>query len=925
MDNNIHEVGFGNSTLTQIEQLYQYDKGQILKITDKVEDGTEVQFSNNNSELTINKAIVGSQVEIPNVLLQENKKILAYLKIINSDSETTIKTVIIPVKARTKPADYIEPEQEKPFRKYVEELKTAAEQSASDASTSELNASQSEQNALASELNAKKSEQNASKSATDASTSASNAKKSETAAATSEENARQLTEQLTEDVSQLKEDLDDLSDYTGFRKIITQTKTNSYDFEFSAGKYIVSNAGSVEPTTVTFYKTDVYSSEEETNVKVWNNLNPKYPQNFEINLDSDYNHLRIWQGGSNQSVTTITRIGEIYESKTLSEKLNNNYGIHIFDFIADYSKHTTNNIDVLKKGKNIVFVFEDTPGDLVIRLDTNTIYDGNSENLLTIVEHFSGEKYVSDIITLDKDYNSLIGFDLNNSKKKVHVYEVNTLINDIKTDVNDVETEISDIQDKLQQKKAKELSLEWSQYWFDGIGVTGTILHTNGVASDKIEKDGLYLVTFPDELKATYNVKKYDNPESRLNIASFHPFSIVINDDFLRVRFERKDGGELLPSDSILSDVKIWIIEDLDSECDISVAPSDSTLLKKNKANIILDGLNDTEILASLFGCYNSINVRLYDGTYNINKMWTYSNTAKISLSFNDYNFDGGWGFRRYISVYGETPSTPQTLESVRFCITKELHESLQNDGINYFVIGTPYSLSDDTIQRMTTSCNLRNFNIIGYKYDKPITYIDTTRCLSTMIDSVNIRSWADNITSYNPFNETPNVECCGIRVGRGSNYGIHNYVKHLNVWYCGKGIACNGEHFVFEDVKTHHDYIGFVFGDRKTVGNQEHPNIMIGCSIEGCYRLMVLSKSGVTIEQDYESTYPKSTLVMIGTSTEARWTIPANEVVNEITSQKTLPVKEIIRGAWRGRIEIDWSGELFEAGSGSNFVVTKY
>ena len=127
MYNYIHEVGFGNSTLTQIEQLYQYDKGQILKITDKVEDGTEVQFSNNNSEITINKAINDSQVEIPDILLQENKKILAYLKIINSDSETTIKTVIIPVKARTKPADYIEPEQEKPFRRYVEEKLENAE------------------------------------------------------------------------------------------------------------------------------------------------------------------------------------------------------------------------------------------------------------------------------------------------------------------------------------------------------------------------------------------------------------------------------------------------------------------------------------------------------------------------------------------------------------------------------------------------------------------------------------------------------------------------------------------------------------------------------------------------------------------------------------------------------------------------------
>jgi hypothetical protein len=127
MYNNIHEVEFGPSTLTQIEQLYQYDKGQILKIADPIEDGTEVQFSNGNSDTTINKAINDSQVEIPDILLQENKKILAYLKIINEDSETTIKTVVIPVKERTKPADYIEPEQEKPFRKYVEEKLENAE------------------------------------------------------------------------------------------------------------------------------------------------------------------------------------------------------------------------------------------------------------------------------------------------------------------------------------------------------------------------------------------------------------------------------------------------------------------------------------------------------------------------------------------------------------------------------------------------------------------------------------------------------------------------------------------------------------------------------------------------------------------------------------------------------------------------------
>ena len=125
-EKNVITIEFEGHDTLESPMLYQYDKGQKIKFLD-VPDGAEVQFSNWATEMTKNKIIVNGQVEIPDILLQENKKILAYLKIINSDSETTIKTVIIPVKARTKPADYIEPEQEKPFRKYVEEKLENAE------------------------------------------------------------------------------------------------------------------------------------------------------------------------------------------------------------------------------------------------------------------------------------------------------------------------------------------------------------------------------------------------------------------------------------------------------------------------------------------------------------------------------------------------------------------------------------------------------------------------------------------------------------------------------------------------------------------------------------------------------------------------------------------------------------------------------
>lgn len=735
-----------------------------------------------------------------------------------------------------------------------------------------------------------------------------------------DEQVERITEvtALAEDVNQLKGDIVELRKHAGYMNTFQQNKTSDHDCFIPSGKYrvLITSQGSASVgVTVVLCKEKPYVSGNQSNLMVVDNKNAKLNPTTEIVISEQYNYVHIWQSDSNIEVNiTLEQMSD--NTETL-KALDNNYGKRLFSFLAYDNKPITNDISALEKGKNVVFVFEYPAQDFVIRLDTNSTYDENSENRLTVVEGYTGDYFISDIIHLDKDYKSLIAYNKPSDKYNVIVYEVNTLISEIASEIESKQEQVAN--------QIVEMEPNWSQYWFDGSGGTGTILHTDGVATDKMVDNGLYLVTFPDELMATYNVMKYEDGITRHNIDTFHPFSVFVDNDFLRVRVNRKDGGELLPNDALLDEVKIYVVNGLNQECDVSVAPFDATKNKKEKATIVLDGVNDTRILASLFGCYNSINVLLYNGTYNINEMWTHSSTAKISLSFNEYNFDSGLGFRRYVSVSGETPSTPQTLDAVSFWVSKELHESLQNDGMNYFVIGTPYSLSDDTIQRMATSCYLRNFNIIGYKYDKPITYVDTTRCLSTMIDSVNIRSWAENITAYNPFNETPNAECCGIRVGRGSNYGIHNYVKHLNVWYCGKGIACNGEHFVFEDVKTHHDYIGFVFGDRNTVGHQEHPNIMIGCSIESCYRLMILSKSGVTIEQEYDSTYFKSTLVMIGTSTENKWRIPVNEMVGDTDWQKTLPIKEIVKSAWRGRIEIDWIGELFEEGSGNGFKVDKY
>ena len=202
----------------------------------------------------------------------------------------------------------------------------------------------------------------------------------------------------------------------------------------------------------------------------------------------------------------------------------------------------------------------------------------------------------------------------------------------------------------------------------------------------------------------------------------------------------------------------------------------------------------------------------------------------------------------------------------------------------------------------------------MGIKYDKPITYVDYFLADSVALKSVNIRSWNKYPTEYKAFDETPNLECVGIRCGHSSNFGIQNYVKNSNIWYCGKGVVNNGEHYIIEDVKVHHCYIGWVFGDRPDHGNMEHPNILLGCSTEACYQLGWLTKDGITTDISFDDAHAKSnyirrtTLIIIGMSVENQWQIPINEIISDKTAD-TLPFWEIVHKAYRGRIEIDLYG----------------
>ena len=113
---NVTKVRLGTLNSLEISALTQYDKGQIIEFVDDFADGTEVQFATTGATETSNKIIENNMVKIPDVYLEGTTTIIAWVKVIKTNSETTVKEIRIPITPRTKPADYIAPEDEPSFR-----------------------------------------------------------------------------------------------------------------------------------------------------------------------------------------------------------------------------------------------------------------------------------------------------------------------------------------------------------------------------------------------------------------------------------------------------------------------------------------------------------------------------------------------------------------------------------------------------------------------------------------------------------------------------------------------------------------------------------------------------------------------------------------------------------------------------------------
>lgn len=100
----INAVFTDTDTIT-VFGLWQYDREQTLKIEGlELVEGTQVHFANCKSQTAIVKAVTdGELVEIPEELLMQPYNITAWLY---GDNET-LKTIVLPLKKRTKPDDYV--------------------------------------------------------------------------------------------------------------------------------------------------------------------------------------------------------------------------------------------------------------------------------------------------------------------------------------------------------------------------------------------------------------------------------------------------------------------------------------------------------------------------------------------------------------------------------------------------------------------------------------------------------------------------------------------------------------------------------------------------------------------------------------------------------------------------------------------------
>lgn len=142
-NNEIVRVTFGALDCIKVRHFTQYDRGQVIEFTD-LPTVSEVQFR--KGDTTVKVLVDQNRVRIPDELLDECGEREAWAIIVNSDSTTTVRKMVLVVHPRTEPSEYIPPEDEPTFREQMaqimNETKSVAESVRSDADSGKFDGAQ---------------------------------------------------------------------------------------------------------------------------------------------------------------------------------------------------------------------------------------------------------------------------------------------------------------------------------------------------------------------------------------------------------------------------------------------------------------------------------------------------------------------------------------------------------------------------------------------------------------------------------------------------------------------------------------------------------------------------------------------------------------------------------------------------------------
>lgn len=428
---NVYHIEFGLDDDRANARIYRYDTGQLIKFYD-IPDGVEVQFSNEHSTNgTINKRIADSMVQIPDSLLTSKDNIIAYIKYIDENSETTTKLIKFGLLDRAKPGDYVSPDEEPSFRSFVEEqlkeaketveknkdyLKetientekskeymdatdanrrtveglteknkeyaTQTESNAESANTSASNASESASNASQSASNAKGSADNASVSAKEAKDAAVKAGTSESNAKEAENNINSAVtefeqtkrESLTEIGNLTTNSKKEISDLTDAKKTELNKINNDITNNASSLKEAIVNAADAKKEEINQKGLEVLASIPEDMGKI---------QDTTLIKSTESGTDMVLTDSSDMNIQELHLFGKS-EQKTTK-------GIQLLD-LSSMKSGTGDGLTYTNRGDGSVQV-SGTATSQTGNIWFRGRYDTNSEKLPTLLTLEAGKKY----------------------------------------------------------------------------------------------------------------------------------------------------------------------------------------------------------------------------------------------------------------------------------------------------------------------------------------------------------------------------------------------------------------------------------------------------------------------------------------------------------------------------------------------------